>query len=234
MTTGGWLEHEIRSFPQVLACSITREDVVVLVQPSADPVTIERQVTDILRSRGIDLPVRVFGGTRPVFAEPVRIRNGRPALVGSIGGALVLAAGIWLAGSGVGLRGSAGGRSDRGSAELSLAPPVVRELVTLPASSGGEEPKPMEPEVPLEPAVRRPILRASNGPPLLGGQPKPSEPGTPGPGPAPGPTKPPAGDSCRAPHEGQAVVPKNGKGHGPPSWSHSIHVPAHCDTGRPK
>ena len=242
MTTGGWLEHEIRSFPQVLACSITREDVVVLVQQSADPIAIERQVTDLLRTRGIDLPVRVFGGTRPVFAEAVRIRNGRPALIGSVGGALVLAAGIWLAGSGVGLRGTTGGRSDRGTTELSLAPPVVRELVTVPASGEGEEPKPIDPEPPLEPEaplapqVRRPILRPSNGPPLLGGQPKPSEPGTPGPepGPGPGPSKPPADEACRAPHEGRAVVPKNGKGHGPPSWSHSIHVPAHCDTGRPK
>jgi len=238
VTTGGWLEHEIRSFPQVLACSITRDDVVVLVQPSADPVTIERSVVELLRTRGIDLPVRVFGGTRPVFVEPVRIRNGRPALVGSVGGALVLAAGIWLAGSGVGLRGTAGSRTPRGNTELSLAPPVVRELVMVPASSE-EEPIPMDPVDPVDPVGPRPILRPSNGPPLLGGTPKPGDPGEtpgngPGPGPGPGPSEPPSGDACRAPHEGQGVVPKNGKGNGPPSWSHSIHVPAHCDTGRPK
>jgi hypothetical protein len=244
VTTGGWLEHEIRSFPQVLACSITRDDVVVLVQPSADPVTIERQVTDILRTRGIDLPVRVFGGTRPVFVEPVRIRNGRPALVGSVGGALVLAAGIWLAGSGVGLRGTGGSRIPRGSTELSLAPPVVRELVMVPASSGGEEPIPMDSLDPVAPVGPRPILRPSNGPPLLGGSKTPGtvrppspDPGPgpgPGPGPEPGPVQPPVDESCRAPHAGREVVPKNGKGHGPPSWSHSIHVPAHCETGRPK
>ncbi|MGH2793879.1 MAG: hypothetical protein ACRDKG_06200 [Actinomycetota bacterium] len=230
--TGGWLEHEIRSFPQVLSCSITGDDIVVLVQPSADPVALERSISEFLRTRGVDLPVRVFGGTRPVFAEPVRIRNGRPALIGSVGGALVLAAGIWLAGSGVGLRTGANGRSPRGNTELTLAPPVVRELVMVPASSGGEEPTPMEPVAP------RPILRPSSVPPLLGGpkapvaKPPPGQ--TPGPGPGPGPVEPPVAASCNPPHEGQEVVPKNGQGHGPPAWSHSIHVPAHCDNGRPK
>lgn len=229
--TGGWLEHEIRSYPQVLACSITADDVVVLIQPAADPVAIEKAITEILRSRGVTLPVRVFGGARPVFAEPVRIRNGRPALVGTVGGALVLAAGIWLAGSGVGLRGTGGNRASRSSTELTLAPPVERELVMVPASSGGEEPVPMDPVKP------GPILRPSNGPPLLGPKP-PATPGVkpppaPGPGPGPGPTEPPLDESCIAPHEDQQVKPYPGNGNGPPAWSHSIHVPAHCDTGSP-
>src|ERR671930_187893 len=102
---GGWLEHEIRSLPQVLACSITRDDVVVLVQPSADPVTVERSVQELLRRSGVDRPVRVFGGARPLFVEPVKVRTGRAALVGTVGGAVILAAGVWLAGATTGLRG---------------------------------------------------------------------------------------------------------------------------------
>lgn len=220
--TGGWLEHEIRSYPQVLACSITNDDIVVLVQPSADPVSVERSITDLIRSRGLELPVRVFGGVRPVFVEPVKIRNGRPALVGSLGGALILAAGVWLAGSGVGLRGTTASRSPRSTELLVLAPPVLRELVTVPATGGSEEPKAPEPMSP------HPILRPASRPPLLR---PPARPEAPGPGPV---AEVPTAADCDMPHEGEAVVPKNGRGFGPPFWSHSIHVPAHCDNGRPK
>lgn len=222
--TGGWLEHEIRSFPQVLACSITDDDIVVLVHPSADPVSIERSITELIGSRGVNRPVRVFGGTRPVFVEPVKIRNGRPALMGSLGGALVLAAGVWLAGSGIGLRGSTGTRAPH-TTELALAPPLAREVVEVPAQGPGEQPKPPE-SAPLGP-----ILRPVSRPPIL------KQPPAPGPVGQPTVPKPPVVEvptaACVAPHAGIALAPFPGLGNGPPAWSHSIHVPAHCNHGRP-
>jgi hypothetical protein len=218
---GGWLEHEIRSLPQVLACSITRDDVVVLVHPSADPVAVERSVEELLRRSGVDRPVRVFGGVRPVLVEPVRVRNGRSALVGTIGGAAILAAGVWLAGATTGLR---GGTRTRATV-AALAPPVAREVLNLPLI-GGDGPSAPVPEQPLPP-----LLRPAGGPIFGGGVPGGSPGGKP---PASKPPAEPASESCNAPHEGQPVKPKTGGGYGPPSWSHSIHVPAHCTTGRPR
>ncbi len=238
MTTvkGGWLEHEIRSLPQVLACSITKDDVVVLVHPSADPVAVERSVEELLRRSGVDRPVRVFGGARPVFVEPVRVRNGRSALIGTIGGAAILAAGVWIAGATTGLR---GGTKTRATV-AALAPPVAREVLTLPVI-GGDGPSAPVPEKPLPP-----LLRPTGGPIFGGGTPPAAQPpAAKPPGPEPPVAKPPAPKppvveppvttaACHAPHEGVPVKPKNGRGNGPPSWSHSIHVPAHCTTGRPR
>ena len=218
---GGWLEHEIRSLPQVLACSITKDDVVVLVHPSADPVAVERSVEELLRRSGVDRPVRVFGGVRPVFVEPVKVRNGRYSLVGTIGGAAILAAGVWIAGATTGLR---GGTKTRATV-AALAPPVAREVLSLPVI-GGDGPAAPVPE-PLPP-----LLRPAGGPIFGGGVPG-GKPGGKPPTTRP-PAEPPTAESCNAPHEGEPVKPKAGGGYGPPSWSHSIHVPAHCTTGRPR
>ena len=223
LVKGGWLEHEIRSLPQVLACSITKDDVVVLVHPSADPVAVERSVEELLRRSGVDRPVRVFGGVRPVLVEPVKVRSGRSALVGTIGGAAILAAGVWLAGATTGLR---GGTKTRATV-AALAPPVAREVLSLPVF-GGDGPTAPAPEEPLPP-----LLRPAGGPIFGGGVPGPNPPGANPPVARP-PSPPPTTASCNAPHEGQPVKPKVGGGYGPPSWSHSIHVPAHCTTGRPR
>jgi hypothetical protein len=227
---GGWLEHEIRSLPHVLACSVTPDDIVVLIEPSADPVVAERAVHDVLRRAGSDTPVRVFGGSRPVFVEPVRVRSGRSALVGSVSGAVILAAGIWLAGASTGLRNP---KSKTQTAQ-DLAPPLARDRVTVPAVGGGA-PAPLTPlEQPLGPLLR-PRKMFSAGGPI-----EPTEPGKkpprgggggPGPGPVPEPTPEPA--SCNAPHQGRETKPYRGNGNGPPAWSHSIHNPPHCSNGRP-
>jgi hypothetical protein len=175
---GGWLEHEIRSLPQVLACSITKDDVVVLVQPSADPVTVERAVEDLLRRSAIDLPVRVFGGARPVFVEPVKVRNGRTALVGTLGGAAILAAGVWLAGASTGLRG--GGPKTRATVAAAVAPPVARELLTIPVVGGDGAAVPVtppeEPPPPLLRPVRPPLFRNGRVSPPTGPIRPPSRP----------------------------------------------------------
>jgi len=220
---GGWLEHEIRSLPHVLACSVTPDDIVVLIEPSADPVAAERAVQDVLRRAGSSSPVRVFGGSRPVFVEPVRVRSGRSALVGSVSGAVILAAGIWLAGASTGLRSP---RSKTHTAQ-ELAPPLARERVTVP-TVGGEAPlTPLE--QPLGPLLRPRKMFSAGGPiePVNPGKKHPRG-GDERPGPAPEPA------SCHAPHEGQETKPYRGNGNGPPAWSHSIHNPPQCSPGRPK
>jgi hypothetical protein len=180
---GGWLEHEIRSLPHVLACSVTPDDIVVLIESSADPVAAERAVQDVLRRSGNRSPVRVFGGSRPVFIEPVRVRSGRPALVGSVSGAVILAAGIWLAGASTGLRHP---RSKTQTAQ-ELAPPLARERVTVP-NVGGKAPL-----IPLEPPPG-PLLRPRRMFPA-GGPIQPTSPGKEPPagggGPGPKPTERP-------------------------------------------
>jgi hypothetical protein len=220
---GGWLEHEIRSLPHVLACSLTSDDVVVLIEPSADPVAVERTVQEVLNRAGNTTPVRVFGGDRPTFAEPVRVRSGRSALVGSIGGAALLAAGIWLAGASAGLRGP---RSKTPAAVL--APPPERQLLTVPAVGGSGAPdQPLSPQEQTPGPLLRPRKIFSAGTPIepaTPGKPKPRHPG--------GGTTTPPGESCNAPHDDQAVRPFPGNGNGPPSWSHSIHNPPHCTDGR--
>jgi hypothetical protein len=217
---GGWLEHEIRSLPHVLACSLTSDDVVVLIEASADPVVVQRTVQEVLNRHGNTTPIRVFGGDRPAFAEPVKVRNGRSALVGSIGGAALLAAGIWLAGASTGLRGSRGK-----SPAAVLAPPPARELVTVPSVGGGTPEEPLPTQEQPGPLLRPRKMFPAGTPitPVTPGNPRPRHPG--------GPTTSPD-DSCTAPHEDQAVRPYPGNGYGPPSWSHSIHNPAHCTNGR--
>src|SRR5947199_8218233 len=56
---GGRLEHEIRLLPQVLSCSLLRDDyVVVLIDPSADPRTIQLLGERILHTAGSAATVR--------------------------------------------------------------------------------------------------------------------------------------------------------------------------------
>jgi len=59
---GGRLEHEIRLLPRVLSCSLLTDDyVVVLIDPSADPRTIQHAVEQILQNAGSQAAVRVIG-----------------------------------------------------------------------------------------------------------------------------------------------------------------------------
>jgi hypothetical protein len=153
---GGWLEHEIRSLPQVLACSISPDDVVVLTDASADPIEVEQRVRDVLRKAGVESRIRVYGGERPVFVEPMRVRSGRAALVGTIGGATLLAAGVWLAGATTALRGPRGKQT-----VVTLAPPPPKKLMLIPMVGGASPPDvplPAQETTPLLTPVRRPVL----------------------------------------------------------------------------
>src|SRR5437868_2467758 len=71
---GGRLEHEIRLLPQVLSCSFSKDDyVVVLVDPSADPDTIQHAVERILHDAGSEVGVRVIGPPEAVEAAATRV-----------------------------------------------------------------------------------------------------------------------------------------------------------------
>jgi hypothetical protein len=183
---GGWLEHEIRSLPQVLACSVTPDDIVVLTDMSADPSEVEQRVRDVLRRAGVDTPVRVYGGERPLFVEPMRIRNGRAALFGTIGGATLLAAGVWLAGATTALRGPKSKNT-----VVTLAPPPPKKLVLIP-SVGGQPPTDhlptQETTPPLLKPIRRPVLTRDR----IGPRPaRPARERTPARSPEPGPSPAP-------------------------------------------
>ena len=93
---GGRLEHEIRLLPQVLSCSFSKDDyVVVLIDPSADPDMIQRAVERILRDAGSEAGVHVIGPPEPVEAAATRaisplVATATVATVAAIGvGALV-------------------------------------------------------------------------------------------------------------------------------------------------
>lgn len=71
---GGRLEHEIRLLPQVLSCSFSKDDyVVVLIDPSADTRAIHHEVERILRDAGSQATVRVIGPAEPVEAAATRV-----------------------------------------------------------------------------------------------------------------------------------------------------------------
>ncbi|MGZ4103787.1 MAG: hypothetical protein ACXVQY_00665 [Actinomycetota bacterium] len=71
----GRLEHEIRLLPQVLSCSFSADDdVVVLIDPSADPWAVQVSVERILATAGTVATVRIVGPaalTRPARLRPI-------------------------------------------------------------------------------------------------------------------------------------------------------------------
>jgi hypothetical protein len=93
---GGRLEHEIRLLPQVLSCSFSADDyVVVLIDPSADPRTIQLAVERILQNVGSEATVRVIGPPETTAVAATRtmsplVATASIATVAAIGiGALV-------------------------------------------------------------------------------------------------------------------------------------------------
>lgn len=89
---GGRLEHEIRLLPQVLSCSLLKDDyVVVLIDPSADPRTIQLAVEHILHNAGSEATVRVVG---PPEATTTTATRSRSTLVATAAVATVAAIGV--------------------------------------------------------------------------------------------------------------------------------------------
>jgi len=93
---GGRLEHEIRLLPRVLSCSFSKDDyVVVLIDPSGDPWTIQLEVEQILKTAGSEATVRVIGPPEAVAVAATRtisplVATATVATVAAIGiGALV-------------------------------------------------------------------------------------------------------------------------------------------------
>src|SRR5438552_713191 len=83
---GGRLEHEIRLLPQVISCSFSKDDyVVVLIEPSADPHTI--QVSGIAPLQRVSVPVeapnhtlRALPFSRGLAVEAVSLTKAVPPI----------------------------------------------------------------------------------------------------------------------------------------------------------
>jgi len=92
----GRLEREIRLLPQVLSCSFTQDDVVVLADISADGAAIHAAVERILEAAGETATIRVIG---PSLKDPVPSRALTPMLVtASVAGVAVLGVGALVGG----------------------------------------------------------------------------------------------------------------------------------------
>src|SRR5436309_2002674 len=92
----GRLEREIRLLPQVLSCSFTQDDVVVLADLSADGAAIQAAVERILERAGETATVRVIG---PSIKDPIHTRALAPMLVtASVAGVAVLGVGALVGG----------------------------------------------------------------------------------------------------------------------------------------
>jgi len=89
---GGRLEHEIRLLPQVLSCSFVNDDyVVVLVDPSADPRTIQLAAERILHNAGSEASVRVVG---PPESPAAAVSHGVSPMVATATVATIAAIGV--------------------------------------------------------------------------------------------------------------------------------------------
>ena len=82
----GRLEREIRLLPHVLACQVTPDDIVVLVEPAADPAEVRASAEAIVAAAGATAAIRVLatgGPQRP---------KGAPAIPRSVPAKLAVAA----------------------------------------------------------------------------------------------------------------------------------------------
>lgn len=235
----GRLEREARLLPQVLACSVSEDEVIVLVPPSADVEAVEHQVAVLVtRSEGSQ-GVRVIGGaSRPAAAALQARRPSRSplVLVGSVAATALLAASSLVAGIV-----QQETRPTRPSTpSIAAGPDGIVERPFLFGSTRGSdasEPDPVTEEPSDEPPLVIPVAAVDPEPPvapaiepLVDPADQPSVPGVPEPGSEHDP------GSCHEPAARGAPKEVRGRhrGNGPPAWSHSVLVEPHCDRGRPQ
>lgn len=99
----GRLEREIRLLPHVLACQVTPDDIVVLIEPAADRAAATDAVAALVATHAAGLPVRILtaGPAGPSVPPP---RTGQTVPARAAVGAMALAGMLAL---GVGLRAGA-------------------------------------------------------------------------------------------------------------------------------
>jgi hypothetical protein len=220
----GRLEREIRLLPQVLSCSFTQDDVVVLADISADAGAIQSAVERILERAGETATVRVIG---PSINEPIPSRALTPMLVtASVAGVAVLGVGA-LVGGLVAIdhpRIEAPRRPE--TAQAAAAPDVADILHGLgrinfgPKAPPGAPPKPGKIPNVLPPTTGI-AAEAVSLPRALSHKPKPTV-----------PKSTAVALSCDHPPDRGAPRARRGKhlGNGPMPWSRSVLVPPHsCD-----
>ena len=126
---GGRLEHEIRLLPQVLSCSFSKDDyVVVLVDPSGDPRAIRRAVERILLNAGSEATVRVIGPAEPVEAAATRVVS---PLVATATVATVAAIGVGALVGGLAASGHARAQPPAPAQSLRSAAPPPTDSIDL-------------------------------------------------------------------------------------------------------
>lgn len=90
----GRLELSIRSLPEVVACTVTGEDIFVLAAPDADRAQVEATVLSLIGHEDGSPRVRVLGGTEPLTIQITEPSLRRWALTaGTAAAALMLAVG---------------------------------------------------------------------------------------------------------------------------------------------
>lgn len=235
----GRLEREARLLPQVLACSVSEDEVIVLVPPSADVEAVEHQVGGLVTGSGGSQRVRVIGGaSRPAAAALQARRPSRSplVLVGSVAATALLAASSLVAGI---VQQEA--RPARPSTPSIAAGPdaiVERPFPFRPIrDSDASEPEPVT-EVPSdEPRVVIPVAAVAPDPPAAPAVEPPEANADRASVPrVPEPTSEEEPVSCHEPAARGAPKEVRGRhrGNGPPAWSHSVLVEPHCGRGRPR
>jgi len=239
--TWGLIEREIRLLPQVLSCSVSDDEIVVLVHPEADPTAVEARVAQVLGESRANLATRVIGGMEPLRVAATR-RAWRSPLV--LAGS-VAATGLLAVSSLVGGLGSAGDRATPPAPVI--AGPVPPAPSLFPRNPGPPAAAPQDqPDDEEEPSVTGPVIRVLQ-PRLVAAlteeRPVPAETEAPtvapkpaAPVPASPPAEPPSSTTCHEPAARGAPREMRGrhKGSGPPPWSHSVLADPHCTRGRPR
>jgi hypothetical protein len=222
----GRLERQIRLLPQVLSCSVTSDDVVVLVAPTAESVVVESQVRAVLEGLGATMGIRVLGGFErpatslfriPLPSNPVV----RGALVASgAAAALVLVAGV----TGVEVPKGPGARPPAIAATASGGFSWLGDLKDL------LRPGPVVAVAHIDTPAGQTLTASTAGTHATGRVAHPAA--VPKLVHAVTPTT-----SCQGPPDRGAPRPiaPHSNGGGPPPWSRSVLVPPHdlCEHGRP-
>lgn len=235
----GRLEREARLLPQVLACSVSEDEVIVLIPPSADVEAVEHQIGRLVTRSGGSQRVRVIGGaSRPAAAALQARRPSRSplVLVGSVAATALLAASSLVAGI---VQQEA--RPTRPSTPSIAAGPdaiVERPFPFRPnRGSAPSEPEPVTEVSSSEPRVVIPVAAVDPDPPVAPAIEQPLDPADQPSAPRiPKPTSEEEPASCHEPAARGAPKEVRGRhrGNGPPAWSHSVLVEPHCDRGRPR
>lgn len=207
----GRLEHEIRLLPQVVAVTITPNDVVVLVEPGADAHAVAAAVESVVDGHGARHRVKVVGG-----AEPIAVR------MSPSGRRWAIAAGAAAASFAIAVGQLTGASGPVVHPPHAIAPSIDIEPVSPPKRHVAIE-LVAEHHVAAAAHLPRVAITPVSAPPAIV--------------PTPVHTTVVEVESCNGPGARGAArdMPGGHRGNGPKPWSRSVMVAPHdlCEHGRP-